>query len=71
MTSTTTISNRRFEARLEPVHAVEREAHRLQDLERAGESDWTPWVALAGLVVFFASAVALLTALTFAAYSLG
>lgn len=71
MPSTTITSNHRFGARLEPVHTVEREAHRLQDLERAGESDWTPWVALAGLVVFFASVVAVLTALAFAAYALG
>ena len=52
-------------------HAVEREASHLHEVERAGESEWTPWLALAGLVLFFATVIALLTALTFAAYSLG
>jgi hypothetical protein len=52
-------------------HAAEREAGHLHEVERAGESEWTPWLALAGLVLFFATVIDLLTALTFAAYSLG
>jgi hypothetical protein len=27
----------------------------LHQLERAGESEWTPWIAITGLIVFFAA----------------
>jgi hypothetical protein len=27
----------------------------LHQLERAGESEWTPWIAIAGLILFFAA----------------
>ena len=30
-----------------------REVTHLHDLERAGESEWTPWIAIAGLLLFF------------------
>jgi hypothetical protein len=53
-----------------PVRAIEREAHHLHDIERAGESESTPLLALLGLVLFFAPIAALMTALTFAAYYL-
>jgi hypothetical protein len=52
------------------VRAVAREAHHLHAVEHAGESESTPWIALLGLVLFFAPVVALTTALAFAAYSL-
>jgi hypothetical protein len=29
-------------------------AEHLHDIERAGESEWTPWIAILGLVLFFA-----------------
>jgi hypothetical protein len=53
-----------------PVRAIEREARHLHDVERAGESESTPLLALLGLALFFASVAALMTALTFAAYYL-
>jgi hypothetical protein len=42
----------------------------LHDVERAGESESTPLLALLGLVLFFVPVAALTTALTFAAYYL-
>jgi len=30
-----------------------REVMHLHELERAGESEWTPWIAIAGLLLFF------------------
>jgi hypothetical protein len=35
-----------------------------------GESEWTPWIAILGLVIFFAPIILLMTALTFAVYYL-
>jgi hypothetical protein len=29
------------------------EVRHLHELEREGESEWTPWIAVAGLVLFF------------------
>jgi hypothetical protein len=60
-----------FTLALDAARAVEQEASHLHDVEHAGESEWTPWIAIAGLVLFFATVIAVLTALTFAAYSLG
>jgi hypothetical protein len=48
-----------------PVRAVEREAHHLHEVEHVGESEWTPWIVILGLVLFFALVIALMTALTF------
>jgi len=50
-----------------PVRAIEREAHQLHELEREGESEWTPWIALLGLVLFFTPIAVLMMALTLAA----
>jgi len=52
------------------VHAIEREAQHLHQIEHEGESEWTPWLALLGLVLFFIPAIVLLTLLTFAVYHL-
>jgi len=38
-----------------PIRAAVHEAKHLHQLERAGESEWTPWIALAGLILFFAA----------------
>jgi hypothetical protein len=54
----------------QPVRAIESEADHLHEVEHVGESEWTPWIALLGLVLFFAPVIALMTALTFAAYHL-
>jgi hypothetical protein len=39
--------------RLRPIRAVEHDVSNLHELERAGETEWTPWIAMAGLVLFF------------------
>jgi len=39
-----------------PIRAAARDVSHLHELEHAGESEWTPWIALAGLILFFASA---------------
>jgi hypothetical protein len=36
-----------------PIHAASEEVRHLHQLERAGESEWTPWVAISGLTLFF------------------
>ena len=38
-----------------PVRAAVDDVRHLHQLERAGESEWTPWVAIAGLFVFLVS----------------
>lgn len=35
-----------------PARAVARDVRRLHQLEHAGDSEWTPWIALAGLLAF-------------------
>jgi hypothetical protein len=37
------------------IHAAVQEAQHLHQLERAGESAWTPWIAIAGLILFLAA----------------
>ena len=41
--------------RSRPIRAAAQEMRHLHQLERAGESEWTPWIALAGLILLFAS----------------
>jgi hypothetical protein len=41
-------------ARSRPIRAAVHDAEHAYELERAGESDWTPWLVLAFLVVFYA-----------------
>jgi hypothetical protein len=53
-----------------PVRAIEREAQHLHEVEHVGENEWTPWIAILGLVLFFAPVIVLMTALTLAASSL-
>jgi hypothetical protein len=53
-----------------PVRAIEREVHHLHEVEQVGDSEWTPWIADLGLVLFFVPVIVLMTALTFAAYYL-
>ena len=50
-----------------PVRAIEREAHHLHEVEQVGESEWTPWIAILGLVLVFAPVIVLIMALTFGA----
>jgi len=42
----------RFRRPSNPIQAAADETQLLHRLERAGESEWTPWIALAGLIVF-------------------
>ena len=46
----------RFHQWSQPISAVAHEVNQLHELEHAGESEWTPWIALAGLILFFAAA---------------
>jgi hypothetical protein len=41
--------------RARPIRAAAQEAKHLHQLERAGESEWTPWIAMTGLILFFAA----------------
>ncbi|MDQ3821649.1 MAG: hypothetical protein M3321_00180 [Actinomycetota bacterium] len=36
-----------------PIGAAAQEVKHLHQLERAGESEWTPWIAVTGLILFF------------------
>jgi hypothetical protein len=38
-----------------PIRAAAHEVEHVHELERAGESEWTPWIAMAGLLLFFAA----------------
>ena len=35
-----------------PIHGAADEVRHLHELERAGESEWTPWIAITGLILF-------------------
>ena len=39
--------------RSRPIAAAVQEVKHLHQLERAGESEWTPWIAITGLTLFF------------------
>jgi hypothetical protein len=41
--------------RSRPIRAAAQEVKHLHELERAGESEWTPWIAIIGLILFFAA----------------
>jgi len=49
---------------------VESEAHHLHDVEQAGESGETPYIAILGLFLFLVPIVILLLVLAFGAYYL-
>ena len=53
-----------------PFRTVERQAGQLHAIEHAGVSEWTPWIAILGLVLFFAPVFVLMTAVTLAAAAL-
>lgn len=36
-----------------PIRAAAQEVKHLHQLESAGESEWTPWIAIIGLILFF------------------
>lgn len=37
------------------IRGAAKEARHIFEVERAGESEWTPWIAIAGLMVFYAA----------------
>jgi hypothetical protein len=41
--------------RSRPIRAAAQEVKHLHQLERAGESEWTPWIAITGLILFIAA----------------
>lgn len=60
-------------ASLEPkrlVHALVGQAGHLHEIERAGESEWTPFLAISGLVLFLGLVFLLMAALAETAYYL-
>jgi hypothetical protein len=38
-----------------PTRAAAHEVNHLHQLEHVGESEWTPWIAIAGLILFLAA----------------
>jgi hypothetical protein len=40
-------------AKSRPSRSAAEEVRHLHELERAGESEWTPWIAITGLILFF------------------
>jgi hypothetical protein len=52
------------------VHALVGQARHLHELERAGESEWTPVLAISGLVLFLGVVFLLMAALAETAYYL-
>jgi len=59
-----------FAAVLRPLRAVEEEAHHLREVEQAGESGETPFVAILGLILFLLPIFAVMLGAAFAAYYL-
>jgi hypothetical protein len=53
-----------------PVQAVEAEAQHLQEIERAGESPETPFIAILGVALFLLPIFLVIVGLAFAAYYL-
>jgi hypothetical protein len=43
-----------------PIRTAAEEVRHLHQVERAGESEWTPWIAIAGLILFFVTLGALM-----------
>jgi hypothetical protein len=59
-----------FSAIARPVRKVDAEVHHLEDVERAGESPETPFIAMLGVFLFLLPIFAVMLALAFAAYYL-
>jgi hypothetical protein len=59
-----------FGAFRHPVKAVEAEAAHLHEIEQAGESGETPFIAILGLLLFLLPLFLLLLAIAFGAYYL-
>jgi hypothetical protein len=65
-----TLYRRTFAWLRRPVRAIEAEAEHLREVEQEGESGETPFIAIAGLILFLLPIILLLLGLSFAAYYL-
>ena len=65
-----TLYRRAFSWLRHPVKRLEEEAEHLHKVEQAGESEVTPFIAIAGLILFLLPIVVLVLGLSFAAYFL-
>jgi hypothetical protein len=65
-----TLYRRAFAWLRHPVKKLEAEAEHLHEVEQAGESEVTPFIAIAGLILFLFPIVVLVLGLSFAAYYL-
>jgi hypothetical protein len=54
-----------------PVRSIEQEAHHLREIEQAGESAETPYIAALGLFFFLGSIFVVMLGIALAAYYLG
>jgi hypothetical protein len=53
-----------------PVQGIAAEAEHLHEVERKGESETTPFIAIMGVILFLAPIVLVILGLSFAAYYL-
>ena len=65
-----TLYRRVFSWLRHPVKRLEQEAGHLHEVEQAGESEVTPLIAIAGIILFLLPIVAIVLGLSFAAYFL-
>jgi len=65
-----TLYRRAFSWLRHPVKRLEHEAGHLHEVEQAGESEVTPLIAIAGIILFLLPIVAIVLGLSFAAYFL-
>jgi hypothetical protein len=61
---------RTFDALRHPVRKIEAEAHHLLELEEAGESGETPFIAILGVILFLLPIFALMLAIILSVYYL-
>ena len=65
-----TLYRRAFGGFRRPVQGIEAEAEHLLEVERKGESETTPLIAILGVVLFLAPIVLVILGLSLAAYYL-
>jgi hypothetical protein len=65
-----TLYRKAFTRLRHPVREVEAEVEHLLEVEREGESGETPFIAIAGIILFLLPIVVLVLGLAFAAYYL-
>ena len=65
-----TIYRKAFSRLRHPVREIEGEVEHLREVEEEGESGETPFIAIAGIILFLLPIVVLVLGLAFAAYYL-